>query len=662
LSTYNQWRMGLLAKNDIVQSWKSESIEINAVDVFGKPRAIFLRDGNSTYWLEFRSASNRYKGGLVIYRTDPPPGSSVVSPNPSDALQIASSSVGTDTWMLNLDSFTYSSSSSSSTGSMTLPQGEAVILHSGNISIQATPSGTSSAVVSITRNMKPSVAIPVVTPSSTWVSPNSPLLDRNYISNLNGIEQVEINVNGAVKSWTPQTQKDWKPTYLDPFTAPRIPVIQDLPEGQYEFTLRLKDMSGVWTSWSAPARANIDRGYPLIGKGIAFKDFSGEFVSVSLTDFKDEGSGLCLTQLINPDGWVTSRSVERINPIVNLRSNSVTQTDFETYDCLGNGQRGLIKSSMKYSAAEKLTRRGAWKTASKQLPAGSLQCVRNCQISLVTSGPIGIVVGSGSFEYELVGEKKLTFRASQKTDKYSVLSINSSQRKTLRITGKDFTLLGLIRGSISIDKVEMDQRLPNAIDTSLDSAAQRALSRLGFTSEDFSNGWSVLPMSKGTTLEDPSLDLCASDYLSESDRIERRQVVATKENSPYTFLSSEVVRYSSEFAAQKAIEELKQKYGACVANGGGKEKNGSFVKYSFLPIPENLINLVEENNRLVVHAKIGEGNSTRYLFAVYQFGGGILSGLYVVRPEAKPFSNEEITRWLYAASVIAKRMENSKRY
>ncbi|MFZ9922583.1 MAG: hypothetical protein ACO3E4_06705, partial [Candidatus Nanopelagicaceae bacterium] len=81
LSTYHQWRMGLLKESDIKQSWSSESIEINALNVYGKPRAIFLRDGRSTYWIEYRKASSRYKAGLVIYRTDPPPSSAIVSPN-----------------------------------------------------------------------------------------------------------------------------------------------------------------------------------------------------------------------------------------------------------------------------------------------------------------------------------------------------------------------------------------------------------------------------------------------------------------------------------------------------------------------------------------------------------------------------------------------------
>ena len=76
----------------------------------GKTRAIFLRDGDSTYWVEYRraTAGATYKPGLVIYRTDPPPLSAIVSPNPEDGLGAEfASTVGSDIWMLNWDNYTY---------------------------------------------------------------------------------------------------------------------------------------------------------------------------------------------------------------------------------------------------------------------------------------------------------------------------------------------------------------------------------------------------------------------------------------------------------------------------------------------------------------------------------------------------------------------------
>ena len=184
-------------------------------------------------------------------------------------------------------------------------------------------------------------------------------------------------------------------------------------------------------------------------------------------------------------------------------------------------------------------------------------------------------------------------------------------RKSLRISGKDFVIVGLARGSVQLEKVTKIQRTTQFIDNSLEDAAQQSLSKFGFTGSDFASEWAVLPMNRGTTLEDPSLDLCAADYKSESSRRERRQVVATKPESPYIFLSSEVVRYVSPGAAQGALEELRDKLQKCITNGGGNEKSGGFVKYSFLDLPKFTANLVDESNRVIAYAKIGESDSQR---------------------------------------------------
>ena len=52
LSVYHQWRMGLLDPSEIYQSWLSEKITLNASDLAGGTRAVFIRDQNSTYWIE----------------------------------------------------------------------------------------------------------------------------------------------------------------------------------------------------------------------------------------------------------------------------------------------------------------------------------------------------------------------------------------------------------------------------------------------------------------------------------------------------------------------------------------------------------------------------------------------------------------------------------
>jgi hypothetical protein len=656
LSTYHQWRMGLLSKDEIIQSWKSETIELNSVAVYGKPRAIFLREGSSTYWIEYRAASSEYKAGLVIYRTDPPPGSSVISPNPSDAIQSNFMGVGTDIWVMNLDNFVYNNNSSSASGSMTLPAEQTLILHSGNVSIKASTALSNSINVTVSRNLKNAPSKPVLAPSSSWISPDSSLLDNDYLAKNNGIELYEVNINGSTKILTPNPMKDWKSTYLDPFIAPNIPTIQDLPEGQYSFSMRVKDMTGVWSQWSESAKVNIDRGYPLVGNTIEFQSYSENKVKVALTEFRDVGSDLCLTQIINPEGWVNSLSEDRSKPSISVLANQSQIQRIETFDCKGNGQTAILKSAMKFVSGSSITKRGLWKLAAKEFPSDSLQCVKLCSMNITISGNVGLIIGSGSIEYGFSGEKMKTYTSTSADSVYEVLNIPLATRKSLRISGRDFVIVGLVRGTLQLEKVTKLLRNAQVIDSSLDNVTQRNLSKFGFTGSDFDSQWTVLPMSKGTTLEDPSLDFCASDYKSESFRLERRQVIATKPESPYKFLSSEVVRYASPGAAQNAVEELKGKLQECILNGGGNDKGGGFVKYSFLDLPKFTTKLVDEKNLVIAYTKIGELDSQRILLAIYQFQGAVFSGLYIVRDATKPFTESEVLRWIDAAGMIAKRL------
>ncbi len=62
---------------------------------------------------------------------------------------------------------------------------------------------------------------------------------------------------------------------------------------------------------------------------------------------------------------------------------------------------------------------------------------------------------------------------------------------------------------------------------------------------------------------------------------------------------------------------------------------------------------------MIVHAKIGEGEAMRYLFGAYQYSGDMFTGLYVVRGSDSPFTQEEITRWLEVAVVMADRLKSS---
>jgi hypothetical protein len=181
--------------------------------------------------------------------------------------------------------------------------------------------------------------------------------------------------------------------------------------------------------------------------------------------------------------------------------------------------------------------------------------------------------------------------------------------------------------------------------------------KYGFNSDDFADGWIVLPMARGTTLEDPTLDLCAASYKSESGRQYRRQVMASKVGAPYVFLSTEVVKYKDKSAADAALAELQANYAACVKNKGGVERDGTFVDYSFVNLPENDAKLVAESSRVLVRAQIGKGVTARQLLGFYQYKGEMFTGLYVVKAGEVGYSDAEVKRWLDVAAVMAQRLD-----
>jgi hypothetical protein len=186
---------------------------------------------------------------------------------------------------------------------------------------------------------------------------------------------------------------------------------------------------------------------------------------------------------------------------------------------------------------------------------------------------------------------------------------------------------------------------------------QLRMAEYGFRQGDFSNSWQITPMDRGTTLLDPTLDLCSATYASESGRQYRRQVLASKPGSPYIFLSSEAVKYKDKSAADAALAELVNNYQSCVKNKGGLEKDGTFVDYTFTPLPKSDLELVPESSRVLVRAQIGKGASARQLLAFYQFKGEMFTGLYIVKAGEIGFSDTEVKRWFDAAGIIAGRLD-----
>jgi hypothetical protein len=240
----------------------------------------------------------------------------------------------------------------------------------------------------------------------------------------------------------------------------------------------------------------------------------------------------------------------------------------------------------------------------------------------------------------------------------ATIEIGSSNR-VLRVTGSKFTLIGIANLNLQITNQREKARIPAVTDPSLSDPIQKSMSKYGFNEDDFSNEWIVLPMARGTTLDDPTLDLCSAAYKSETGRQYRRQVTVSKVGAPYLFLSSEVVKYKDIKAAEAALSELKSNYEACVKNKGGIERDGTFIDYTFSALPTSDAQLTPASSRVLVRAQIGKGSAARQLLAFYQFKGEMFTGLYVVTAGEKPISDFEVKRWFDAASVLAQRLNQN---
>jgi hypothetical protein len=661
LSTYHQWILGYLDRSEIKQSWLSEELELSAADVVGGTRAIFIRDGNSAYWVEYRRASfaTNYKAGLVIFRTDPPPTASIESPNPEDS-KVAEPGieVTADYWMLNWDNYTYVRSKAS--GSMTLPQGSVATTFSGNVSLVATPSSAANKVrVSITR--KPDVTPPptprIIDPT-LWRYPDISVIEKGYEDRESAIAGFEVNLDGKVVSIHSDEDTSFTPTYLNPISPSKSVYLKDLPEGDYRIAIRSVDVWGNKSAWSNTVKAYVDRGSPIVTSNFKFSSIDGNLMQVNWAGAKDAGVGLCSTLLHNQEGFVLARSSEKISPTFNIPTGNSLALKAQVFDCLGNGMAGDVTFDSTHREAAKSKRTGKWVTAPIAYGLGSLRCIGKCSASVTSNGNVSALIGEGSAEI-FISEKsvaKVPAATAQVFRNSDVVTVGT-KKKVIRVTGTNFVYGGLklLVGQIGEFKpISLGSNFP---DPTLDDSIQKNMARLGFNQQDFTNDWTVLPMARGTTLQDPTLDLCGSNYASESGREIRRQISVTKVGSPYLFLSSEAVKYKSLEAAKYALEELKNNFASCVSNKGANE-NGVFTDYRFQDLPQTNSNLVDENSRLIVRATIGKGTTSRQLLGFYQYQGAYFTGLYVVKAGEQAIDNEEVLRWFDVASVMANRLRN----
>jgi hypothetical protein len=655
LNTYHQWRMGLLDDSQIKQVWQSETVRLSPSDFANGIRAIYMRDGQSAYWVEYRRANPElnYKAGLVVFRLDPPPVSAIVSPNSADLLAGEfGAELGTDVWMLNLDDYTYVLSKAS--GSMSALS---ATTYSGNIAINAQVDGDFATVV-ITR--KPDVTpppTPVLTNPNTWNFPSAEIIESGYGDNDTEISSYQSKIDGVINEVKASDVENWFPTYLQPFTTPKTLQVRDLPEGSYALSIRAKDLAGNVSNWSESVQVTVDRARPIVTSEFKTTAIAGSQINLAWAGAKDAGSGICLTNIVNEEGVIIQSSSETKIPMVAIAKSETLIGKAQVFDCLGNGVVGDLTVATAILSADKATRSGKWTLGITTSGLTSLKCTGKCSASFSAKGHADVLVGAGAAIVS-VGGKPIANIADSKLATMRVgASIDVGKTKRIiRVSGTNFTVFGLNLVTSHFTNVNNLDRLPTISDLSLLDAEQNTLGQYGFNRKDLSQEWTVLPMDGGTTIDAATLDLCNASYPSELERISRRQVVVTKKDSPYKFLSTEVVTYSSTTAAQQAHKELMKAFSDCTKNNGYMDANGVMVPYVFKELPNLPNGLVDAGSRLVIRAVIDSGSQARELLGIYQFNGDIFTGLYVMTTPEQAMNDQQIQRWLQVAVTLAERL------
>jgi hypothetical protein len=361
--------------------------------------------------------------------------------------------------------------------------------------------------------------------------------------------------------------------------------------------------------------------------------------------------------LYNDDGWVLQRSSLKFEPKLLFPVGQVSTATAQVYDCRGNGKRAKLLVDTKIITAEsRQGRTGSWSPVVKNFGSGALACSGKCSLTFMAKGKQSVLIGDGAADVYVAGRLILKIPSSTSGLLRTSESFNvGNKNAVVRIQGKNFVLGGLANVESQLTEITSSPKRVDVVDPSLTDSTQKRLSLLGFRIGDFAEDWVVLPMARGTTLLDPTLDICGNNFKSESGREVRRQVTATKPGSPYAFLSTEVVKYRGVTAAEEALNELKSVIVRCRAAGGG-QTNGVFTDYVFQQLPQSKAHLVDEQSQVVVRATIGKSETAQQLLAFYQFKGEYFTGLYVVKPGLNRFDESEVIRWFKVALQMGERL------
>jgi hypothetical protein len=420
--------------------------------------------------------------------------------------------------------------------------------------------------------------------------------------------------------------------------------------------MRAIDIVGNKSDWSATQKVIIDRANPVVTNDFVVAGVAAGEVSLQWKGATDAGSGICQANVVDEDGLILATSSVKNAPVLKVAAGARLVGTAQVFDCIGNGLTGDISIANTLVAADKSSKTGKWSSAAATYGAGAIKCVGKCTASLTVAGKNDVLVGTGAATIA-VGNKTVATIADSKVAKLRIgatVDVGAS-KKVVRVSGSNFVLIGLSTVTTTLGSLEEVERAPAISDPSLVDSKQAALAKLGFRADDFSQEWAVLPMANGTTLLDPSLDLCNGTYASEKDRVERRQVMATKVGSTFSFLSTEVVKYSSAAAASAAQKELVKVLAKCQVDKGYKDSTDALVPYDFKKLPAVPTGVVSDGNRVFVYTVIDTGVRARTLLGFYQFNGDTFTGLYVMNADG--FSEAQVAKWMKVAATMGQRLQ-----
>jgi hypothetical protein len=400
----------------------------------------------------------------------------------------------------------------------------------------------------------------------------------------------------------------------------------------------------------------IDRGRPVVTNDFVLNAVSGNEISLQWKGASDAGSGICQVNIVDEDGVIIQSSSLKNAPTFKVSAGTTLTGTAQVFDCIGNGMSGDVSISGALVSADKSSKTGKWSAAGASYGSGAIKCIGKCTASISVAGKNNVLVGTGAATVA-IGNKTVATIVDSKVAKLRVgASIDTgASKKVVRISGSNFVLIGLSSFTSTIGTYKEFDRSPEISDPSLSDSKQTVMAKYGFRASDFSQEWTVLPMGGGTKLDDPSLDLCNGIYPSEKERIERRQVAATKVGSTFAFLSSEVVRYSSAAAASTAQKELVKVLNDCKTNKGYTDATGALIPYDFKVLNNIPAGVVSESSRVFVHTTIDSDVRARTLLGFYQFNGDMFTGLYVMNVNG--FTDAQVAKWLKVAVTMASRLK-----